>query len=71
MGPRPSPQHPPAQGHRSLAATARSWTSRSFARRIDTQRSGAPATLGVIVATGYGYVRPDGIAVIPIGALRP
>ena len=27
--------------------------------------------LGVIVGTGYGYVRPDGIAVIPIGALAP
>ena len=42
-----------------------------FARQIDTERSGAPATLGVIVPTGYGYTRQDGIAVIPIGALRP
>lgn len=42
-----------------------------FAAQIDTARSGAPATLGVIVATGYGYVREDGIAVIPIGALGP
>jgi len=33
--------------------------------------AGAPAMLGVIVATGVGYLRPDGIAVIPIGALGP
>jgi hypothetical protein len=26
---------------------------------------------GIIVATGYGYVREDGIQVIPIGALGP
>lgn len=42
-----------------------------FARQIDTASSGAPATLGVIVGTGYGYVREDGIGVIPIGALGP
>lgn len=40
-----------------------------FAETVDTKKSGEPATLGVIVATGYGYVRPDGVAVIPIGAL--
>lgn len=32
---------------------------------------GRPATLAVIVAAGYGYVRPDGVAVVPIGALAP
>ena len=42
-----------------------------FAERIDTAKSGSPGTLGVIVATGYGYRRDDGIAVIPIGALAP
>lgn len=42
-----------------------------FADRVDTSRCGIPALLGVIVATGYGYVREDGIAVIPIGALGP
>ncbi|MGH2855430.1 MAG: DUF4143 domain-containing protein, partial [Solirubrobacteraceae bacterium] len=42
-----------------------------FVRRIDTRKCGNPAMLGVIVATGYGYVRDDGIAVIPIGALGP
>lgn len=39
------------------------------AERIDTARCGEPGALGVIIATGYGYVREDGIAVIPIGAL--
>jgi predicted AAA+ superfamily ATPase len=42
-----------------------------FAERIDTKRCGRPALLGVIVATGYGYRREDGVAVIPIGALGP
>ena len=46
-------------------------TLHRFARQIDTERSGAPAALGVIVGTGYGYLREDGIAVIPIGALGP
>lgn len=42
-----------------------------FVERVDTRRSGEPAALGVITATGYGYRRPDGIHVIPIGALGP
>jgi predicted AAA+ superfamily ATPase len=42
-----------------------------FVRQIDTDKCGSPSTLGVITATGYGYVRDDGINVIPIGALRP
>ncbi len=37
---------------------------------VDIERRGEPAVLGVITATGYGYVRDDGIAVIPIGTLR-
>ena len=40
-----------------------------FAKRVDRSRS--PTALAVIVARGYGYVRPDGIHVIPIGALGP
>jgi predicted AAA+ superfamily ATPase len=36
---------------------------------VDVGRRGEPAVLGVITGTGYGYVRDDGIAVIPIGAL--
>jgi uncharacterized protein len=42
-----------------------------FAARIDTTSSGDPKLLGVIVATGYGYRRKDGVAVISIGALGP
>lgn len=42
-----------------------------FARQIDTTKSGEPACLGVVVGSGYGYVRDDGISVIPIGALGP
>jgi uncharacterized protein len=42
-----------------------------FAKRIDTEKCGEPAALGVIVGTGYGYVRDDGVMVIPIGTMRP
>lgn len=42
-----------------------------FADRVDTERCGEPAALGVIVGNGYGYARKDGVAVIPIGALGP
>ena len=44
---------------------------RKFAMRVDTDKCGAPGALGVIVASGYGYRREDGIYVIPIGALGP
>jgi len=40
-----------------------------FAERIDVERSGPPAALVVIVGTGYGYRRPDGVSVVPIGSL--
>ena len=43
----------------------------TFAGRVDTGRCGAPAALGVITATGYGYQRPDGVSVIPLGVLGP
>lgn len=43
----------------------------TFANRVDTARCGTPAVLGVIVGTGYGYVRDDGVSVIPIGSLAP
>lgn len=56
-------------GEAAIDAAAGNLTK--FARRIDTRRSGEPAALGVIVGTGYGYVREDGIRVIPIGALGP
>lgn len=44
---------------------------RRFAERIDTSRCGDPAALVVIVGSGYGYRRPDGVFVVPIGALSP
>ena len=43
----------------------------NFAERVDTGRCGPPAALGVITATGYGYQRPDGVGVIPVGVLGP
>jgi predicted AAA+ superfamily ATPase len=42
-----------------------------FADRVDPKRSGKPATLAVITGTGYGYVRDDGVCVVPVGALGP
>lgn len=42
-----------------------------FAGEVETERSGKPAALGVIVAGGYGYARKDGVQVIPITALGP
>ena len=39
--------------------------------RVDTGTTGEPLVLAVITGTGYGYVRDDGVAVIPIGALCP
>lgn len=42
-----------------------------FRDRVDTSRTGPPGVLGVIVATGLGYVRKDGVQVIPIGCLGP
>lgn len=42
-----------------------------LAARIDPARHGPPAALAVITGWGYGYRRPDGVSVIPIGALAP
>jgi predicted AAA+ superfamily ATPase len=42
-----------------------------FSQRVDTRKRGEPALLSVIVGTGYGYVRDDGIQVVPAGALGP
>ncbi len=44
---------------------------RRFAAAIDTTKTGAPSVLGVICPSGYGYVREDGVAVIPIRSLAP
>lgn len=42
-----------------------------FAQRIDTSKTAQPACLGIIVGTGYAFVRKDGVVVVPIGALGP
>jgi predicted AAA+ superfamily ATPase len=42
-----------------------------FRSAIDTGESGEPAVLGVITTASYGYVRKDGVAVVPIAALCP
>ena len=42
-----------------------------FAERVDTDRCGSPVALAIITATGYGYQRPDGVSVIPVGMLGP
>ncbi len=42
-----------------------------FVERVDTDRCGAPAAVAVVTATGYGYQRPDGVGVIPVGSLGP
>jgi predicted AAA+ superfamily ATPase len=44
---------------------------RAFAAKVDTTKMGAPSVLGVVTGSGYGYVREDGVHVIPIGALGP
>lgn len=42
-----------------------------FAAKVDTDKVGAPAVLGVITASGYGLTRPDGVVTVPIEALGP
>jgi len=42
-----------------------------FASKVDTGICGEPNALGVIIGTGYGFVREDGVQVIPIGSLGP
>ena len=55
------------QSHVDEAAS----TLLKFADRVDTARCGRPAVLAVIVSTGFGYVRADGVAVIPVCSLGP
>ncbi|HEY2056153.1 MAG TPA: DUF4143 domain-containing protein [Solirubrobacterales bacterium] len=37
-----------------------------FAETVDTSKSGEPKFLAVVVATGYGYARADGVQVVPL-----
>lgn len=42
-----------------------------LAGRVDPARTGRPAATVIVVPSGYGYVREDGVAVVPLGALGP
>lgn len=42
-----------------------------LAERVDERAAGRPAALVVVTGSGYGYLRDDGIAVLPIGTLSP
>jgi uncharacterized protein len=44
---------------------------RKFASIVDTSVCGEPSALCVITGSGYGYTRPDGVCVVPIGSLAP
>ena len=41
----------------------------SFADKVDQATMGKPSFLAIISATDYGYIRDDGVYVIPIGCL--
>ncbi|HAL73526.1 MAG TPA: AAA family ATPase [Clostridiales bacterium] len=42
----------------------------SFADKVDQKTMGKPSFLAIISATEYGYIRDDGVYVIPIGCLK-
>lgn len=42
-----------------------------FAARVDQRKCGKPRALAVIVGSGFGHRRADGVSVVPIGALGP
>jgi len=42
-----------------------------FAETVDTGRCGQPKFLAVVVATGYGLTRADGVQVVPLVHLAP
>ncbi len=42
-----------------------------FADKVDTAKSGEPRFLAVVVGTGYGYVRADGVQAVPLAHLGP
>ncbi len=44
---------------------------RAVRERVDTARRGMPARLIVVTAFGHGYQTDDGVAVVPLTALRP
>ena len=44
---------------------------RALRSRVDTTRRGDPARLVVLTAFGSGYQTDDGVAVVPLTALKP
>ncbi len=54
-------------GPGSVDAGARSLLR--LAERVDADRHGPPAALVVVTGWGYAYRRPDGVCVVPAGAL--
>ncbi len=56
-------------GEKLIDAGARSL--RKFIDVIDATKTVAPSVLGAICVSEYGYVRKDGIAVIPIRSIGP
>lgn len=44
---------------------------RAVRERVDPARRGMPARLIVLTAFGHGYQTDDGVAVVPLTALRP
>lgn len=46
-------------------------TLKRVSDQIDSQRTGPAAFLAVICGKGYGYCRPDGVVVVPVGAHGP
>lgn len=44
---------------------------RAVRERVDTARRGRPARLIVLTAFGHGYQTDDGVAVVPLTALKP
>jgi len=42
-----------------------------FRDKVDLEKMGAPAFLGVVTTRSAAYARPDGVLALPIAALRP
>ncbi len=55
-------------GGRAVQAAA---SLRRLRQRVDAARSGEPVKLVVVTTGKRAYERPDGVAVVPIGALGP
>ncbi len=54
------------------AAITEAMTSlRTVRNRVDTARRGTPTRLIVVTAFGHGYQTDDGVAVVPLTALKP